>query len=80
MTTSTEDQPPTGEVGTGPTGGTPLTQMLIDNEQMIEGEIARLGASAVSEYFINVGVALAVAHDAPEEQQSPAVTNEEETS
>jgi hypothetical protein len=79
VTTSTEDQPPTGEVETGPVEGTRISQMLIDNAQMIEEEIERLGASAVSEFFISVGTSLAVAYDIHEEQQSPAVTNEEET-
>lgn len=44
----------------------PLSQMMMDNGDMIQSVIDSAGASAVAEFFINAGAAIAAAFDVTE--------------
>lgn len=44
----------------------PLSQMMMDNGEMIQQVIDSAGASAVAEFFINAGAAIAAAFDVTE--------------
>lgn len=41
----------------------PLAQMMIDNGEMIEATIEAEGASAVAEFFVNVGTGIAMLYE-----------------
>lgn len=44
----------------------PLSQMMMDNGDMIQEMIDKVGPSAVAEFFINAGAAIAAAFDVTE--------------
>lgn len=44
----------------------PLSQMMVDNGEMIQQVIDSAGPSAVAEFFINAGAAIAAAFDVTE--------------
>lgn len=67
----------TNEGGETPIEAGPLSRLFIDNEDIISDAIDSYGPSAVSEFFISAGTAIAVAYDLDEEDNSVPVTDEE---
>jgi hypothetical protein len=58
----------------------PLAQMMLDNSELVGNAIEVYGASAVSEFFVNVGTSMAALFETADldgDKPVPLITGEE---